>query len=367
MIKLISFLFCLTILFTACNSNTKHTETSNSIAKGDTIANSYAEAFRIIEYNEATVIEVIDPTNGKVDFNYEISANKSTDATYLGFDFSNVIALSATHIGMIEELGEIDRISGVSDASYLCNDALIKKSKSGTLKSVGDIGQSDIENYIAASPDLIIYSGFDPKAPIIKKMKRAGLSIFANFDWKETHPLGRAEWIKVFGVLFNKKEEAIAIYESIEKKYLKLKQALKEQKEKPSVLVGTMYGDIFNAPAGESYMAQFLKDANVDYVYKNTEGVGSLTISLEELITQNRTTDYWLNAAATTHQQLMNMNKRFSLMDAVNNGNSYTYYGDVNCFWERSAILPHEVLKDLSILFHDHSALDDLMFYSEIE
>lgn len=367
MIKLIIYTFCITVFLVSCNANNQKNDVSKSVAKSDTITNSYAEGFRIVEYVNATVIDVLDPSSGEVDFSYEIGSKKTTDADFLGADFSKVIALSATHIGMIEELGELDRIVGVSDASYLCNEELIKKSKSGKLKSVGDIGQSDIENYIVASPDLIIYSGFDPKAPIIKKMKRAGLSIFANFDWKETHPLGRAEWIKVFGVLFNKKEEAIAIYESIEKKYLKLKQALKDQKDNPSVLVGTMYGDIFNAPAGESYMAQFLKDANVDYVYKNTTGVGSLTISLEELITQNRTTDYWLNAAATTHQQLMNMNKRFSLMDAVGNGNSYTYYGDVNCFWERSAILPHEVLKDLSILFHDRSALDDLMFYSEIE
>ena len=366
MIKLIIYTFCITLLLVSCNANNQKNDESTSVAKSDTITNSYAEGFKIVEYVNATVIDVIDPSSGEVSFSYEISSKKTTNADFLGADFSKVIALSATHIGMIEELGELDRIVGVSDASYLCNEELIKKSKSGKLKSVGDIGQSDIENYIAAKPDLIIYSGFDPNAPIIEKMKRAGLSIFANFDWKETHPLGRAEWIKVFGVLFDKKEEAFALFESIEKEYVNLKSALEGRETYPTVLVGSMYGDVFHAPAGDSYMAQFLKDANVDYVYKNTKGVGSISISLEELITQNRTTEYWLNPSATTHEKLMDINKRFSLIDAVNNGNSFTYYNDVNCFWERSAILPHEVLRDLSILFHSKTAEDNLMFYSVI-
>lgn len=367
MIKLHIYTFCFAMLLVSCDTNNQKKDNISTKNKGDTITNSYAEAFRIIEYPDATVIEVIDPSSDEVDFNYEIGSKRTTNAAFLGTDFSKVIALSATHIGMMEELGELDRIIGVSDVNYLCNTELINKAKSGKLKSVGDIGQSDIENYISVTPDLIIYSGFDPNAPIIKKMKRARLSIFANFDWKETHPLGRAEWIKVFGVLFNKREEALALFEAIEKQYLNLKSELESKETYPTVLVGTMYGDIFNAPAGDSYMSQFLKDANVDYVYKNTEGVGSISISLEALITKNRTTEYWLNAAATTRKQLINMNERFSLMDAVNNGSLYTYYSDVNCFWERSAILPHEVLRDLSILFHTKNTENDLMFYSEIK
>lgn len=367
MIKSIIYTFCITLFIVSCKTNNKVNNKSTPKTKGDTIVNSYAEAFRIIEHAEATTIEVVDPSNGKVDFSYEIGSNKADNTSSLGSEFSKVIALSATHIGMIEKLGELDRIIGVSDASYLCNEELLNKSKAGLLKSVGDIGQSDIENYIAADPDLIIYSGFDPNAPIINKMKQAGLSIFANFDWKETHPLGRAEWIKVFGVLFDKREEALALFESIEKQYVALKSELEENETHPTVLVGTMYGDIFNAPAGNSYMAQFLEDANVDYVYKNTKGVGSISISLEEMITQNKKTDYWLNAAATSPKKVLDLNKRFELLNAFENKNMYTYYGDVNCFWEQSAIQPHKILKELGLIFHPQTLSGELKFYSKIE
>lgn len=359
--------FCSLFIFGGC-SEIPSTE-KNEAKPGIEVQNSYAEAFRITRFENYIQIDVIDPHTKEVDFEYIVGlARKDNQCIKLSKSPSRVIALSSTHVGMIEELGLSDRIVGVSSADYVCSKTVLTQIENKKTVSLGDIGSSDIEGYLASQPDLIITSGFDNKAPILSKMRSAGLTLFTNYDWKETHPLGRAEWIKVFGILFDQEEKANELFEMIREKYLEALQRVAEIDTKPTVFVGTLYGDIFNAPAGDSYMAKLLKDANVHYVYANTNGVGSLTLTLEDVISTNRTTDFWLNPAAKNREQLVQMNSRFELLACIDNGKVYSYYQNVNCFWEQSAVKPHIFLKDLCIIFYPELFKnDELNFYSLIQ
>jgi len=115
-------------------------------------------------------------------------------------------------------------------------------------------------------------------------------------------------------------------------------------------------------------MAKLLLDANVDYVYAATNGVGSLSLSLENIISTNRSTAFWLNPAAQNNNQILQMNTRFELLQSFQNGNVYSYYSNVNCFWERSAISPHLLLEDLCKIFYPEMFTNDkLTFYSVVE
>ena len=329
--------------------------------------NSYAEAFKVIQYAEGYQIQIIDPSTKELVKNYFLGKEGVLHSVELVPEKRNrIIPLSATHIGMMEQLKVEHHIVGVSNKQYLCSDFLINQVNKGKVASIGDIGQGDVEAYVSAQPDLIIFSGFDMNAPILKKLKSAGLSTFTNFDWKETHPLGRAEWIKVMGLLFNKVDEAQKLFDDICRDYDVLKDQVAHVETKPGVLAGTMYGDIFNAPAGDSYMAQLLKDAGTSYVYNESKGVGSLSLSLEEVITMNKLTDYWINAAAQTKKDVLKMNERFQLLNAVKQDKVYSYYADVNCFWERAAITPHLILRDLCKIFHPDLINDEFVFYSKL-
>lgn len=354
------------VLLIGCKDNSSNQQVVKE--KGISIENKYAEGFKITRFEDHIQISVINPDTKEVDFEYIIGTQVVHGITKLPFNPSRVIALSATHIGMMEELNLTDRIVGVSSADYICSKNVLERLSRKETVSLGDIGSSDIEGYLAAQPDLIITSGFDNKAPMLKKMKSAGLTLFTNYDWKETHPLGRAEWIKVFGILFNEEEKANKLFEEICNNYYAIAERVSSLEDKPTVFVGTMYGDIFNAPAGESYMAQLLRDANILYVYSESPGVGSLTLTLEDVIAKNRTTDFWLNPAAKNTSQLMQMNTRFDLLESVRGENVYSYYQNVNCFWEQSAIQPHLVLADLCAIFHPSLfGATDLIFYSQVK
>ncbi|MDX1652730.1 MAG: ABC transporter substrate-binding protein [Brumimicrobium sp.] len=364
---IIFFLILASLLSCSTDSGPSVKEDTVVGEKGDTLKNEYAEAFRIIKFSDHFEIEVIDPQEGSVAFSYAIGKRKP-GKEFIEKELNKVIALSSTHLGMMEKLNLLDRIVGISGEQYLCSEFLKKRVEEKKVHSVGDIGMSDVEGYIAVKPDLIIYSGFDTKAPILNKMEMVGLQTFTNYDWKETHPLGRAEWLKVFGLLFNKEEVAFEAFERIKESYLLLKSKASNVQDRPDVLVGTVYGDIFNAPAGNSYMARLLSDANCNYVYKNTDGVGSISLSMERVITENENTEWWLNVSAQSKSEVLLLSDKFKLMRSFRQGNMYSYYHRVNCFWERSAVEPHLILEDLCKILHPSEFGESgLKYYSGLE
>lgn len=332
----------------ACLGSTndkREKETANAL-QVDTIENVYAECFRIIEFKSHKRIEVLNPETGGVDYSYSVGENKNLDK------IERIVALSATHLGMINALDARNKVVGISSDKYLCDSLFSQKVEKNEVKAIGDIGMGDVEGYLSVNPDLIIVSGFNPDAPILKKMKTAGLKTFTNYDWKETHPLGRAEWVIVMGILLNKEAQAKELFKSIGERYHSIKEQVVNIDRKPSVLVGTMYGDIFNAPAGNSYMAKLLKDAGANYVYSATDGTASLSIPIEQVITENRRTDYWLNASAASKKGVIAMSEKFELLKAVETGSIYSYTKNVNCFWEESAIKPDQILLEIAQILH---------------
>ncbi|HLV41819.1 MAG TPA: ABC transporter substrate-binding protein [Brumimicrobium sp.] len=362
-IILYSFL-ALFMIFTSCESKVKNdfAEIGN-ITSLDTIVNDFAEAFQIIYHHDDIEINIIDPSTKEIINTYKVG--KESQGAYNTFthDLNRVVAMSTTHIGMMRKLGLEERVSGVSNYKYLCHPV----SKSSVME-VGDMGMADAESFLAVKPDVILYSGFNLNAPVLNKLEQANLKSFLIYEWKETHPLGRAEWIKVFGVLFQKQQEAKAIYDEIKSKYYSITDKLKLAEKGPNVFAGTYFGDVFNVPAGNSYMAKLFKDANINYVYSRTAGTGSLTLSLEELITKNTDTEYWLNPSVATKSELLAQSEKFDLMKSVKTGKVYSYFNNTNCFWENSAIEPHKVLEDFGKIFHP-TLFDDreLTFYSRVK
>lgn len=355
-----SLFFLVSLIIAGCDTN-ETADTRLSVGAGDTIVNAYAEAFRIIKYQPYNEIQVLDPSNdsviaryGKGEFVPEHGIIKIPEQV------QSIAALSSTHVGMLKMLGEENSILGVSNTRYLCEDG---KSKSWI--NYGELGQADPELYVKHQPSLIMYSGFKNDILVLKKLRNMGVPAMINYDWKETHPLGRAEWLKVFGELFNCENRANELFDSIQKRYLQLSKYIQNDSTSPSVLVGTVYGDVFNVPAGESYMAKMLEDANVDYVYADSKGTASLSLTLEEVITTNRATDFWLNVAANSSSDVLAMNQRFEMLSSFQEGNLYTYYSNVNCFWEQSAVMPDKVLSDLIHIFHPELFDNPMLHYYE--
>ncbi len=190
-------------------------------------------------------------------------------------------------------------------------------------------------------------------------MKNAGIPVIINGDWLEETPLGRAEWIKVFGLLYNESEKADSIFNVIKINYLEAIKIAKKATNNPTVLSGAiMSKDIWNLPAGESFVAQYLKDANLDYLWKHTKGKGSLSLSFESILDKGKDADFWIAPGYfSTKEQMLNSNKHYAEFKAFKNNTIYSpslkkgKTGGV-LYFELAPTRPDLVLKDIIKITH---------------
>lgn len=356
------FIICLIISVTSCKSTPKSVEKDSNLPNSvlaDTLHNEYATTFRIIRVEDIYTLEVLEPVSQEIVATYQIDKNNRSNS----MSFQRIIALSATHIGMLEELQLLDHVVGIASEQYICSEFVYKQVKQNTIQTVGELGTADLEQIVALNPSILIFSGFNLDAPILKKLQEFNIPTLVNYDWKETHPLGRAEWIKVFGLLGNKQEQAQTIFSHIRDNYIELSQKQQDSSE-ISAFAGTMYGDVFHAPAGDSYFAQLLNDAKVNYIYKNTVGTGSISLTLEEVIHENKETDYWLNVAAKDLESVLEINSNFKRLNAFKTKQIFSYMNNVNCFWERAAIEPDIILAEIIQIFQEKN--DALKYYEQL-
>lgn len=312
----------------------------------------YAKNLRITEQKLTTKIEILSPETGKVEQTMQVSKEIVQTTHFKKVPVKRLAVLSSTHVGMLEILGEIDKIVGVTDRLYVHNPQLMKNIENGKVVELGEEKQIPVEKLLQSKCDVLVYSGFGKEFPHEKQLNGAGITCLVNYDWRETHPLGKAEWILLFGYLMGKEKEAYAYFQKIEKEYVTLKQKAAQCKEKPSVLSGNLVGETWFAPAGGSFNAQLFEDAHVQYVYAKTEGTGSLALTLERILTDNVDTEFWINTGMPTQAKIFGFQPKLKLLGPISKNPIYDYSRSGNRYWEMSAIEPHKVLSDYLQIFH---------------
>ena len=87
-----------------------------------------------------------------------------------------------------------------------------------------------------------------------------------------------------------------------------------------------MRNEVWNLPAGKSFVAQFLKDANLDYLWKDTEGKGSLNLGFEHVFEKGQNADFWIAPGYfSTKQQMLDANAHYANFSSFKkSGNVYT-------------------------------------------
>lgn len=261
----------------------------------------------------------------------------------------NMAALSTSFIGMLDAINSVEVVKATTEEQYISNKQVLKKIRAGKVITAGYETGLTPESVLKADIPLIVFSGFGQPFPNEEKFARLGVVCLANYDWEEKHPLGKAEWIKVFGALTGKEQEAEAYFESVVKSYLVLKEQLEHTNSKQlpkEVLCGGMAGDVWYAPAGKSFMAGIMKDAGLNYVYRKTSGTASISLTLEQVFKDEQACDIWINAEASTLEKLFALNPKFRYFHTVKSGKVYSYMHNPNYFWECSPVNPNWLLED---------------------
>jgi iron complex transport system substrate-binding protein len=361
--KSIKFLFLFFIVST-CKNETKSVVLETSETKQ--LELKYAKGFSVKYFETYKELTILKPwPKSEKSYSYAIpSENADVDFKSRAFDatidhkINKIVVTSTTHIPALELLGVEQTLVGFPGTNYISSKKTRTRIDGGQVRELGKNEGLNTEVLLELNPDVVIGFGVDGVNKTFETVKKAGIPVIYNGDWVESSALAKAEWIKFFGVLFNKEKEADSIFNAIERDYLKAKDIAKQAKNQPTVLSGAMHKDVWYLPNGSSPEAQFLKDANVSYLWSETTGNGSLALSFEVVLDKSKDADLWLSPSYYgSFEQLEKTNSLYTNFKAFKERNIYSFSNTTGAtggvlYYELGTARPDLVLKDLIKICH---------------
>ena len=269
-----------------------------------------------------------------------------------------IVVTSTTNIPFLEMLHVEKKLVGFPHTDYVSSEKTRKLIDAGAVNNIGQNEKLNTEQLIELAPDLMVTFGIDNNNPMIDNLQKSGLKVLIQADWMEQTPLGKAEWIKLYGALFGKEKEAKLLFDGIVKNYNDAKQLVASQKPTATVLYGSMYQDQWYVARGNSWVAQFMKDAKANYLWADVEGTGSLSLSFEKILEKAKTAKYWIATGSFKNlAEFENSNPHYDQFDALKSRNVYTFESKLGStggtvYYEVAASRPDLVLKDYIKIFH---------------
>ena len=262
---------------------------------------SYAQGFQLIAADGYTVIEVSRAfAQQEKPMRYallpegvQLPGNQHYDAV-VPVPVTNVVVTSTTHIPSLEMLGVGESLIGFPNTDYISSAQTRERITAGLVRELGQNESLNTEVLIDLKPDVVVSFGVEGQNKTLSTISAAGIPVMYNGDWVEQTPLGKAEWIKFFGALYQKEHLADSIFNAIATRYQETKDLMAQSEAKPTVLSGAMYKDVWYLPYGDSWAGQLIADAGGQYLWGDTQGSGSIALSLESVLDMGREAHFWI-------------------------------------------------------------------------
>lgn len=379
-LHLVISLFVLAITIVSCggNGNSSVSTYADSIYLPE-----YASGFRILgaEGRSSVIIESVNPWQGADSVVTRLFIARDGEEPPQGFEGQvieenarRIVAMSSTHIAMLDIIGETARVVGVSGMDFISNDAV--RSRRDSIGDVGYDGNVNYELLLSLQPDIILLYGTNGASGMEPKLKELGIPYVYIGEYLEDSALGKAEWIVAVAEIVGKRDEGIKAFSAIPERYNAIREKAAnclKHSSRPKVMINLPYGDSwFMAPTG-SYLVRLIEDAGGDYIYKKNNSNESRPIDLEEAFMLVSASDKWINVGQTRSLDELRKNyPKFAATKPVLSGEVYNTTGRVaangaNDYWERGVVEPDVVLRDMVMIFHPELADSDLVYYEKLK
>lgn len=284
-----------------------------------------------------------------------------------------IVVLSSVFASYFNELKAQSYIIGIDQIDYYNDSILVKMHQNNQIVEVSKTLQIDEVKLLSLKPDLIIGSSFENiNKGFSERLKRANIQFVKCDNFKEQHPLARAEWIKYFGAMIGELNLADSLFKTIENNYYKIQKTI-DKSSIPLVMTDIIFDNQWHVPGGKSYTAQLIKDAGGQYVFEKDSLYFSYGLHFESVFNNAKNADIWIHLG-TNHSknELKNQDSRYIEFKAFKTNNLYNYnkrenQKGGNDFWEKGVVRPDLILNDLSIIFgKDKKKINDLFFYKQL-
>ena len=261
----------------------------------------------------------------------------------------SIVCMSSSYIGFLDALGCDSVATAVSGLAYVSDPEVRAQAV-----DVGYDAALDYETILKVKPDLLLtYAVSAAEPPYLAKLRELGIRTAVIHEHLESHPLARAEYIKLFGLLTGRTALADSLFADIRDRYLSL---VSETDFPKKVLVNIPYADQWYIPGGDNYMTRLIQDAGGEVLGAVPGRFESSVISVEKAFVYAQEADFWLNPGwCSTKDQLRSVHPLFAdfpvLSKPVWNNTKQSTPGGGNAFWETGPAHPDWILQDLRAIF----------------
>lgn len=353
--------------------------TTASLQAGDTVRLKYARRLTIVKHDGYTVVSLADPwhkgktlhtyvlvsTDGQPDgkrtetdedrLTASLSACTSAPTTLVHVPLKRAVVTTSVHCGLISSLGKGSAIRGVCDLRYINLPWIQQRYRQGLVADCGNGITPTLETIISIDADAVIISPFQNSGGY-GRLDEWGRPIIEAADYMETSALGRAEWMKFYGMLFGAEEQADSIFTSVEKEYNRLKETAERSNTRNSIIIDKVSGPVWYVPGGQSTIGRIIADAKADYPFADNDDSGGKALTFETVLAKAADADVWMfrynSKLPASYASLLSENQGYSRFKAFKTKSVYGCNTAQNTFYEDTPFRPDLLLRDFIIITH---------------
>ena len=207
----------------------------------------YAKGFRVVKIENDTVIQFLTHSHSdSPTVSYTVSLSKINP--------ERIALLSTTHSYFINALNGMNNVCGVTYADRIQLGNLQEQIQNGRTQNLTKNGDVNQEDLLMLNPTVLFSVPFEPNDYL---SKLPDCSIIPTSEYLEEHPLGKAEWLYVFGYVLRKDVLARELFLEIEKEYLDAMQDSSKDASQGStkIFFATNNGSDWTVANSQSYWA----------------------------------------------------------------------------------------------------------------
>lgn len=243
---------------------------------------------------------------------------------------TNIAMCSTGMVSLIDAIGGLNNVATVgTDVGGWYLDNVISAMEAGDIIYSGNYKEPDFELLTASETQLEVDTTMLNGYPeVMEKYNELGIPFFIESSSKEGHPLGRVEWVKLFGVIMNLEAEADAYFAQQVAKVDAVTSAQKVETSTAMFYISSSDGTVY-ARNGGDYMAQMIGLAGGKYIMSDVDPdkTGNAKLTFEEVYARCIDADvlFYVNFALkfATIDEMIAYQPLFGDFKAVKDGNVY--------------------------------------------
>ena len=334
-ILFVLILTCIWIMGCGKSQSSWRTE-DHTISEALTFENSmdlsYATEFAVDYYNDGfALVSISDGSRFLVNTKGEkVPDDLDEDIVVLNAPVSDIYLVASATMDMFCSLDALDYIclSGLTEDRWEIPEAK-EAMQNGQILYAGKYNAPDYELICSKGCALAIESTMIGHVPEVKEnLESFGIPVLVDHSSYESEPLGRTEWVKLYGLLTGKEEAAEKAFEE-QKQYVSELSDTTDTGKTVAFFYITTAGTV-SVRKSSDYVPKMIDIAGGEYIFKNLKGednaASSVNMQMEEFYAQAKDADYLvynstIDGQLHTVEELMEKSSLFENFKAVKNGN----------------------------------------------